>query len=198
MYQKLDNIEECYSCGLFIEKHKRTKLSQRCPRCNSKLSVDKESSFDSLYYAISALLLFVILNIYPIITLNISDNELKTTLIGAVVALIEQEFFLIGAVVFFTILFAPVLNSFVIIFVYIQRKLKIKIFSKTLLYDSFYFFKHWGFIEVFIISIIVTYIKLIGMVSTTKFDIGFYVMLIYIFCFYMSNKKFNAKSIFGE
>ena len=184
MYQKLDNIEECYSCGLFIEKDKQTKLSQRCPRCNSKLSVDKESSFDSLYYAISALLLFVILNIYPIITLNISDNELKTTLIGAVV--------------FFTILFAPVLNSFVIIFVYIQRKLKIKIFSKTLLYDSFYFFKHWGFIEVFIISIIVTYIKLIGMVSTTKFDIGFYVMLIYIFCFYMSNKKFNAKSIFGE
>ena len=49
MYQKLDNIEECYSCGLFIEKDKRTKLSQRCPRCNSKLSVDKESSFDSLF-----------------------------------------------------------------------------------------------------------------------------------------------------
>ena len=41
MYQKLDNIEECYSCGLFIEKDKQTKLSQRCPRCNSKLSVDK-------------------------------------------------------------------------------------------------------------------------------------------------------------
>jgi paraquat-inducible protein A len=29
--------------------------------------------------------------------------------------------------------------------------------------------------EVFIVSLIVTYIKLIGMVSNTKFDIGFYV-----------------------
>ncbi|RBQ31155.1 paraquat-inducible protein A [Arcobacter sp. FW59] len=198
MDKRLDSIEECYSCGLFIKKENKTNLNQRCPRCNTKLSVDKEISYDSLYYAISALLLFIILNIYPIITLDIAQKELETTLIGAVITLIEQEFLLIGLVVFFTILFAPVLNSFIIIFVYIQQKLKLNIVSKTILYDSFYFFKHWGFIEVFIISIIVTYIKLIGMVSTTKFDIGFYVMLVYIFCFYMSNKKFNAKNIFGD
>ncbi|QKF59717.1 paraquat-inducible protein A [Aliarcobacter lanthieri] len=198
MNKRLNNIEECYSCGLFIEKDYKTNLVQRCPRCNSKLPVDKELSYDSLYYAISAILLFIILNIYPIITLDIAEKELKTTLIGAVLTLIEQGFLLIGLVVFFTILFAPILNSFIIIFVYLQQKLNLNIVSKPMLYDSFYFFKHWGFIEVFIISIIVTYIKLIGMVSTTKFDIGFYVMLIYILCFYLSNKKFNAKNILGD
>lgn len=90
------------------------------------------------------------------------------------------------------------MNSLIIIFAFIQAKTKIKLFAKTLLHDGFHFFKHWGFIEVFIISIIVTYIKLIGMVSSTKFDIGFYVLLIYIFCFYMSNKRFEEKSVFGE
>jgi paraquat-inducible protein A len=38
----------------------------------------------------------------------------------------------------------------------------------------------------------------VGMVSSTKFDIGFYVMLVYIFCLYMSNRKFSGKDVFGE
>lgn len=86
----------------------------------------------------------------------------------------------------------------IIIFAFIQSKTKIKLFTKTVLHDGFHFFKLWGFIEVFIISVIVTYIKLIGMVSSTKFDIGFYILLVYIFCFYMSNMKFEGKSVFGE
>ncbi len=198
MDKNIDDILECYNCGLFIKKYETSNTKQRCPRCNSKISSNKKSSNDSLYYAISALLLFGILNIYPIISLNINENELKATLIGTVSILLEQNFFFVALIVFFTIILAPTLNSLVIIFAYIQEKTNIRLFSDTLLHDSFHFFKHWGFIEVFVISIIVTYIKLIGMVSSTKFDIGFYVMLAYIFCFYMSNVKFEDKSVFDD
>ncbi|MBP6163821.1 MAG: paraquat-inducible protein A [Aliarcobacter sp.] len=198
MYKNLETITECYSCGLFVKKQADLKIIQRCPRCNSKLDIDKKHSNDSLYYAISSLLLFGILNIYPIITLNINENELKATLFGTVMILLEQNFFFVGLLVFFTIIVAPILNSMIIIFVFIQEKTKIKIFTRTLLHDGFHFFKHWGFIEVFVISIIVTYIKLIGMVNTTKFDIGFYIMLVYIFCFYMSNLKFEGRRAFEE
>ena len=198
MQNEIDDILECYSCGLFIKKHDEITCTKRCPRCNTKIKKEKKGSIDSLYYSISALLLFGILNIYPIITLNINENELKATLIGTVSILLEQDFFFVALIVFFTIILAPTLNSLVIIFAYIQEKTNIRLFSDTLLHDGFHFFKHWGFIEVFIISIIVTYIKLIGMVSSTKFDIGFYVMLTYIFCFYMSNVKFEDKSVFDD
>ena len=198
MKENIEDIMECYHCGLFIKKHNNITTTQRCPRCNSKIKSDKKHSLDSLYYAISALLLFGILNVYPIITLNINENELKATLIGTVSILLEQNFFFVALIVFFTIILAPILNSLVIIFSFIQEKTNIRLFSDTLLHDSFHFFKHWGFVEVFIISIIVTYIKLIGMVNTTKFDIGFYIMLVYIFCFYMSNVKFEDKSVFDD
>ena len=198
MDKNIDEIIECYNCGLFIKKHEYITATQRCPRCNSKIKTQNKHSFDSLYYAVSALLLFGILNVYPIITLNINENELKATLIGTVSILLEQNFFFVALVVFFTIILAPILNSLVIIFAFIQEKTRIRLFTDTLLHDSFHFFKHWGFIEVFVISIIVTYIKLIGMVSSTKFDIGFYIMLAYIFCFYMSNLKFEDKSVFGD
>ena len=198
MKENIEDIMECYHCGLFIKKHNNITTTQRCPRCNSKIKSDKKHSLDSLYYAISALLLFGILNVYPIITLNINENELKATLIGTVSILLEQNFFFVALIVFFTIILAPILNSLVIIFAFIQEKTNIRLFSDTLLHDSFHFFKHWGFVDVFIICIIVTYIKLIGMVNTTKFDIGFYIMLAYIFCFYMSNRKFVGESVFGE
>lgn len=198
MKENIEDIMECYHCGLFIKKHNNITANQRCPRCNSKIKSDKKHSLDSLYYAISALLLFGVLNVYPIISLNINENELKATLIGTVSILLEQNFFFVALIVFFTIILAPILNSLVIIFAFIQEKTNIRLFTDTLLHDSFHFFKHWGFIEVFIISIIVTYIKLIGMINTTKFDIGFYIMLGYVFCFYMSNVKFEDKSVFGD
>ena len=198
MAKNIDEIIECYHCGLFIKKHENIKATQKCPRCNSKIKIQENHSLDSLYYAISALLLFGILNVYPIISLNINENELKATLIGTVSILLEQNFFFVALVVSFTIILAPILNSLVIIFAFIQEKTNIRFFTDTLLHDSFHFFKHWGFIEVFIISIIVTYIKLVGMVSSTKFDIGFYIMLAYIFCFYMSNRKFVGESVFGD
>lgn len=198
MDKNIDDIVECYNCGLFIKKQQEITATQRCPRCNSKIEAEKKHSNDSLYYSISALLLFGLLNIYPIISLNINENELRATLIGTVLILFEENFFFVALIVFFTIILAPILNSLVIIFAFIQDKTNIRLFTDTLLHDSFHFFRHWGFIEVFIISVIVTYIKLIGMVSSTKFDIGFYVMLAYIFCFYMSNRKFVGKSVFDE
>lgn len=192
-------IIECYSCGLFINKQASNKYEKiKCPRCNTKLIVEKKHSIDALYYAISSLLLFIILNTYPLISLSIGLAKLEATLIGTVTILLEQNFFFVALIVFFTIVLAPILNSIIIIISFIQKYTKVKLLTKTLLHDSFHFFKQWAFIEVFIISIIVTYIKLVGMVSSTKFDIGFFVMLVYIFCLYMSNKKFEDKHVFEE
>ena len=191
-------IVECYTCGLFVEIDNTHSFHSECPRCKSNLSKEKKHSIDSLYYAISSLLLFAILNTYPLISLSFGVSKLDTTLIGTVQILLEQDFFLVALIVFFTIIVAPVLNSIIIIFAFIQMHTRIKLFTNTLLHDAFYFFKHWGFIEVFIISVIVTYIKLVGMVSSTHFDVGFYLMIIYIFCFYMSNTKFEGKNVLGE
>ncbi len=192
----MDNIIECYHCGLFIKEDNSLKRQKiKCPRCSSKIEFKNGHSKDSLYYAICALLLFILLNVYPLLSLFINGIELKTTLYNTFLILLQQDFVFVAIVVFLTIILAPVLNSFVIIFAFIQNSMKRKPFLTRVLFDGFRFFKTWGFIEVFIISIIVSYIKLIEMTSSTKFDLGFYIMLVYLFMFYMSNKTFNIKSI---
>jgi paraquat-inducible protein A len=194
----LTKIVECYSCGLFVEKIDETNISQICPRCESKIETKKDFSIDSLFYAISSLLLFLILSLYPILSLNLNEQELNANILKTVYILFEQDFYVVSFLILFTIILAPLFNSIVIILIFLQLKLNIKIFKKSLLYDSYHFFKEWGFIEVFIISLIVTYIKLVGMVSNTKFDVGFFVILAYIFCFIMSNIKFDASAILDD
>lgn len=191
-------IVECYTCGLFIKKDIQIGISLKCPRCNSNLSKDKEHTIDALYYAISSLLLFIILNIYPLITLSFGISKLDTTLIGTVIILLEQNFFLLALIIFFTIIVAPIFNSIIIIITFIQKYTKIRLFTNIFLHDAFYFLKNWVFIEVFIISVVIAYIKLVGMVSSTQFDLGFYIMIVYLFCFYMSNTKFEGKNVLGE
>lgn len=197
METKTDSIVECYHCGLFIEKIEKKKNQKlKCPRCYSAVHFENDHSLDSLYYAISAILVFILLNLYPFVSLSVGEKQLDSTLLNTVLILFEQDFFFVGILVLLTIIIAPLLNSFIVILFFIQEKFKIKLLKSTLFYDSFHFFKTWGFIEVFIVSIIVTYIKLIGMVASTRFDLGFYIILIYAFLFYMSNKKFEIKSVF--
>jgi|SRR5574344_1739387 paraquat-inducible protein A len=198
MRSDLEEIKECFSCGLFVKKDKQSSKKLVCPRCNSKLEKEHKHSIDSLIFSISALMLFIILNLYPIITLNINNQDLEATLFNTVKILFEQEFFIVGFLVLFTIIIAPVFNSLIIILFFIQEKSKIKIFRDKDLYNGFHFFKEWGFMEVFIISLIVTYIKLVGMISNTKFDIGFFVILIYVLCFLMSNLKFDIDRVFKD
>lgn len=198
MYKDLSLVYECYSCGLFVKEDEESNLTQRCPRCDSKIKTEKKHSIDSLYYALSAIFLFIILSTYPFLTLDLNEQKLQATLIKTVVILFEQDFFFLSLLVLFTIVIAPILNSLIIILFFIQEKFNLQIFKKSFLYDSFHFIKHWGFIEVFVISLVVTYIKLIGMVSNTKFDIGFFIILFYVLCFFMSNLKFEAKTILKD
>lgn len=189
----MSELVECKNCGLFIKIEGN---KNRCPRCASKIRLNNTHSKDSLYYAISSLLLLTFLNIYPLITLTINGNTLKTTLFKSFIVLYDEGFVFVSFLVLFTVIIAPILNSIVIIFTFLQERTNIEFFSYRSLYSGFHFFKSWGFVEVFIVSIIVTYIKLVGMVSNTRFDVGFYIMLLYLFLFYMSNKKFEAKSVF--
>jgi paraquat-inducible protein A len=189
----MNEIIECKNCGLFIKAKTKRAI---CPRCSSKIKLFNTHSKDSLYYAISSLLLLILLNIYPLMSLSINGNILKTTLFNTFQTLFDEGFIFVSMLGFFTVIIAPILNSLVIIFAFIQENQKLKIFSNKSLYNGFHFFKAWGFVEVFVVSIIVTYIKLAGMVSSTRFDIGFYIMLFYLFLFYMSNRKFEVKSVF--
>jgi hypothetical protein len=104
--QDLTNIVECYSCGLFVQKSDSSKFTQRCPRCDSKLKEENSHSIDSLFFAISSLMLFLILSLYPILSLNLNAQSLDANILKTVYVLFEQDFYIVSFLVLFTIILA--------------------------------------------------------------------------------------------
>lgn len=196
---KLENIVECEYCGLFVDiSSKKSDNRLKCPRCRLKLPQSNGHSFDSLYYSISAFLVFILLNIYPLISLSLGAKELKTTLLKSVLILYDEGFIFVSLVILFTIIISPIVTILIIIYSFIHNHTKIRPIPTHYIYNLFHFFKNWGFIDVFILSIIVAYIKLVGMISNTRFDVGFYLIIFYAFLFFMANRKFEIHSVFKE
>ena len=139
MHKNINTIIECYSCGLFIKKELKPNIVQRCPRCNSKLPEIKSIQKTLYIMQFQSTFVFGVLNIYPLVSLNINDTELKATLIGVSILLNKISFFCRFNSFFFTIILAPILNSLIIIFAFIQSKTKINYLQKTLLSMDFIF-----------------------------------------------------------
>jgi len=183
----VENVIECYGCGTFIDI-KGVDYSIKCPKCHSVLDV-KNHSQESLVYAISALLLFFALPFYPLLTTNINGSQLYASIIDTPIMIYKENFVLVSILTFFTIIVTPILNSIIIIFSFFNKKPQKKLFK------LYHFSKEWGFIDIFMISCVVSYIKLSATFQNTHFESGFYLMIIYLILFYLSNQKFDEKNL---
>jgi paraquat-inducible protein A len=183
----LENVIECYGCGTFLDISKADS-AVKCPKCHSIIDI-KNHSKEALAYAVSALLIFIILPNYPLITTSINGTQLYTTIIDTPIMIYKQHFPFVAAITFFTIIIAPLLNSIIIIFAFFNKK------PRKTLFKLYHISREWGFIDIFMLSCIVSYIKLSATFQNTHFEKGFYLMIIYLIFFYLSNKKFDEKTL---
>jgi len=188
--KKLENVIECYGCGTFLDISE-SKYAVKCPKCHSIIDI-KNHSKEALAYAISALLIFVILPNYPIITTSINSIQLSATILDTPIMIYKQHFIFVAILTFFTIILAPILNSMIIIFAFFNKK------PRKTLYKLYHISKEWGFIDIFLISCIISYIKLSATFQNTSFQNGFYLLMIYLVLFYLSNKNFDEKILLKE
>jgi len=185
--KKLDNVIECYGCGTFLDiSHADSAV--KCPKCHSIIDI-KNHKKEALAYAISALFLFIVLPSYPLLTTNINSTQLYATILDTPMMIYKEHFVFVSILTFFTIIIAPLLNSLLIIFSFFNKK------PRKTLFKLYHISKEWGFIDIFMISCIISYIKLSATFQNTHFETGFYLMIIYLILFYLSNHKFDEKTL---
>jgi len=184
----VQNVIECYGCGTFLDI---TDIDSKitCPKCYSIIDI-KNHSKEALIYAISALLLFLVLPLYPLLTTNINGTQLYGSIIQIPLMLYKENFICVSILIFWTIILAPILNSIVIIFSFFEHNI-----SKKFMFKLYHITKEWVFIDVFLVGCVVSYIKMTKTFQNTHFEIGFYIMIFYLILFYLSNQKFDEKMI---
>ena len=196
--KSIGDCVSCHRCGLISQKIDLGKYKKGlCPRCYSTLYYKdtKDNLKLAFIYAVTALIFFIPSNIFPMMTFELAGNEFSTTFIQSAIILHEQGYNFVSFVVFLTAIIFPILNSAIIILIYLQKIGKVDGILESSLKKVYNFTKKTSFIEVYLLALLVGYIKLVDISSVTVHT-NIYFFIAYVCFFVLSIRKVHLTQDF--
>ena len=179
----IDQLIACPDCDLLMQRP-LPKVNQAvfCPCCGRKLYVFRENvAIKSLALVITALLLYIPANFLPIMYLHLMGRVTTETLWSGVFSLYIGGFPWLAVVVFLCSMMVPLFKlvcQFIVIISLITKSGK----SYGLyIYRAYHHLKEWGMLEVYLLGILVSIIKL-GDMAELELGIGLlcFILLLWI------------------
>ncbi|MBK1649913.1 paraquat-inducible protein A [Rhabdochromatium marinum] len=140
--------------------------SVHCARCGFRLHRAQANSLDrTLALTLAGVILFIIANSFPFLSFQMQGQVTETTLSTGIVSLFNQGKGEVALVVFFTSILAPGLQLALLLMVLVP--LKLGRFAPWLaqLMRLFRHLRPWGMMDVFLIGILVSVVKLTEMAT---------------------------------
>lgn len=139
-----------------------------CPRCGTSLHLRKSNSIQrTLALLITACLLYIPANLYPImITEQLGVSE-GSTILGGVMILLHHDAAPVALVIFVFSVMVP-LGKFMALFYLlwtVKRHSPISARQRTTLYQVTEFVGKWSMVDVFVVAILVALVHLGGLLS---------------------------------
>lgn len=168
MYTTLSGCEECDT----VYKKVPLEAGERayCTCCGAELYKEGQSLTNLLAIVITALVVFVIANSFAIVKVELQGIFSETTLLGAAWTMFDADRAFVGLLILLTTFVVPLLYlllmSYILLSVLISSKEKIKMHPENIRFAlrGLYLLRVWGMVEVFLIGVLVTLVKLVGMV----------------------------------
>lgn len=191
---------ECRHCGLIIQKKSLQKNEKAlCPRCESVVySAKARGNLKYCFaFALASLLLFFPANLFPVLTFGIGEERYSATFFDGMAILYENEFYLVSLLVFLTALIFPLFNNALVVYLYLQKRFSLKWGKSERLFKYYKLFRKWSFIDIYLLGIILSYIKLID-TSETEVNLGSVMFCMYLVCYILAQLNFNPRLLLDE
>ncbi len=179
--RSLDKLIMCAECHTMHHKIKlKNAKTAYCDVCGHVLYRTHENLVQKgLALSIATMIVFLVASSFPIVRIEMNGVWQSLSLPFVFVTLFKEHFFVVGLIVSFLIFVVPLLYvliyTFVMWLLYIRRgkevirKLLI-VLSKLL---------PWNMIEIFLISVLVSLVKLIGY-AQIDFGVSFWALVVFI------------------
>lgn len=161
-FEDLDQLCLCHDCDL-AQRRQPVPLgySARCRRCGAALYHGLGDTVDrTLALAVTGLILLVLANCFPFLSLNIQGRETQATLWSAVLQLRAEGREPIAALVAFTTIAVPLLETLGLIYVLLPLRLGARVPWQNPVFRVIETLAPWGMIEVFLVGVLVAIVKL--------------------------------------
>jgi len=134
---------------------------RQCVRCRAPLQRRENASIDTaIAVAMCAVVLLVLSNAYPLVTMQVNGSFRDTTLIGAALGFYAQGFKSLAALVFMTTVVAPLLQIVALLYVLIPVRQRRRAFGEITVLRLLMRVRTWNFMEVFMLGAIVALVRL--------------------------------------
>jgi paraquat-inducible protein A len=159
---RVSSVIVCHACDL---AHRLDSLAGsarvRCVRCRAELYRTNDRSPDTaIALAVTALGLFVLANVYPLVAMSVNGTTRMTTLIGAAEAFYEQGYGALAILVAFTAVIVPMVQIVTLLYVLVPLRFGRVVRGQNLLFRLLTALRPWGLTEVFMLGAVVALVKL--------------------------------------
>jgi paraquat-inducible protein A len=160
-YQTIPLIA-CRECDLLLREIALSPAGVACcPCCGASLYRNIPDSLNrTLALSLTAITLFIIANVYPILGIEIQGTRNVTNLYGAVCSLWIQEMLMISCLVCVTTILVPAIELTMMIYLLLPLCLRRIPPGIPLILRILQSIKPWGMVEVFMLGILVSLVKL--------------------------------------
>lgn len=184
----------CHECDLLqTEPALAPGQTARCVRCGAFLARNPPDSLDrTLALTLTAAILYVIANAWPLVGLEMQGRRVEVTLIGAVQALWSEGMTPVAALVFGTALLFPLLELAMILVVLIPLRLGRVSPRMAPFFRLVRSVQPWGMVEVFLLGMLVSLVKLSHM-ATVLLGPAFWAMAALILTVTLAGRAFDSR-----
>ena len=166
-----ERLLNCHTCALLV---RASDDHGACPRCGATLHVRKEDSLARTWaLVISAALLMIPAQIYPVMTVTQLGRGSPDTILSGVIKLIELGMYGLAAIVFFASIVVPVAKLIALVFLLrsVQRRSAWRPRDRTLLYRVTEVIGAWSMVDVFLVGLLSGLVSL-NLLATIEPGIG--------------------------
>ena len=161
----MDSFMACHECDAIHHiKPLPAKVTAYCIRCGAALYKHKPNSLTrTLAFAMAALILFILANSFPFLGMRIGAQIRETTLITGIYELYVQGIPVIAILVFLTTLLVPFIQMMFLFYLLVPLKFgRVPRYLPRVL-RILNSLAPWSMVEVFMVGILVSLVKLAGM-----------------------------------
>ncbi|MGU7783649.1 paraquat-inducible protein A [Burkholderia sp. PU8-34] len=160
-----NDLIACHECDALLHKPRLGgRDSARCPRCDALLYRSSSAQLDRICaLALAALITFVIAQAFPILEMDVNGNRVQTTLIGAIEALWQQDMAIVAVMVFCSTVLFPLVEMAALLYLLFPMRRGVVPPGFNLVLRAVQLVRPWGMIEVFMLGIVVTIVKMVSL-----------------------------------
>ncbi len=170
-----DSIILCPDCDLVLEKTPVEYGSRLvCPRCSCVLRSPRENSVEkTMALVVAGLLMYLPANFFPLLTFDAAGLRSSGSIWESWQALADGGFLFTGIMVLLTSILIPLVKLLLLLIVTVSIYTGRATRDTAIMFRWYHHLDEWGMLEVYMIGILVTIIKMLHM-AHVEYDTGFF------------------------